>query len=207
LIRSDLFEAEYGSVRDCLDHILSNNAVDCELELTHLYDLAELLNLSATEVDPERDYGRIEIDVTAALQLIDLASENGETYSFDFELGYCVGRLFSSAQNLVTLEPDARKAKDYEQSYRERGRKGKSQDRKQARLDHLFACIENLVAQNPALSRLKPVEVAKLASQDAASENPNLWSQGRGQLEHYVTCFASDSNYRTRYRDLFPKTG
>lgn len=210
LVREDLFDERYGSFQNCLDHIRSNNAVDCEVELKHLYDMAEALNLSATGIDPARDYDRLEVDVTAALQLLHILDEHTEkdgAYSFDFELGYCVGRLFSSAQNLVTLEPDARKAKEYEQSYRERGKKGKSQDRKDARLDHLFACIERLVEQNPALSRLKPLDVAKLACQDAMSQNPELWTQGSGQLEQYLTCFASEPKYRKSYRNLFPETG
>lgn len=141
------------------------------------------------------------------LHTLDGLSEGQEKYSFEFELGYCVGRLFSSAQNLATLEPDAVRAEEYKESYRERGKKGKSQDRKGARLDHLFACITDLVAQNPALSRLKPIDVAKLAIHDAAIQNPGLWTQGRGQLEQYLTCYASEPKYRIRYRDLFPKTG
>lgn len=210
LIREDLFEKEYGNFKNCLSHIQSNNAVDCEIEIKHLYDMAEKLQLSATEIDPERDYDRLEVDITAALQMLhilDGLTEDDAEYSSDFELGYCVGRLFSSAQNLATLEPDAQRAGEYEQSYRERGKKGKSQDRKGARLDHLFACITELVAQNPALSRLKPIEVAKLAVQDAATQNPGLWTQGRGQLEQYLTCFASEPKYRIKYWDLFPETG
>lgn len=33
LIREGLFEMQYGSFQGCLDHIMSNNAVDCELEI------------------------------------------------------------------------------------------------------------------------------------------------------------------------------
>ncbi len=210
LIREDLFEEQYGSVSNCLDHIRSNNAVDCELELKHLRDMADKLQLSASKIDPNKDYGRLEVDIVAALQLLQFTEEFGENegeYSPDFEIGYCVGRLFSSAQNLATLEPDARKADEYEKSYKERGKKGKSRDRKGARLDHLFKCLEHLILQNPALSRMKPLDVAQLACQDAVSQNPNLWTQGRGQLEHYLTCFASEPKYRKAYRALFPETG
>ena len=209
LIREDLFEKQYGNFENCLNHIQSNNAVDCEIEIKHLYDIAEKLKLSATEIDPARDYDRLEVDITAALQMLHILDElnvDDAGYSSDFELGYCVGRLFSSAQNLTSLEPDARRAAEYEQSYRERGKKGKSQDRRGARLEHLFACIAELVAQNPALSRLKPIEVAKLAVQDAVAQNPGMWTQGRGQLEQYLTCFASEPKYRIKYRELFPET-
>jgi hypothetical protein len=187
LVREDLFEEEYGSVLNCVYHLLSNNAVDCEVELKHLKEMADKLQLSASKIDPKKVYSRLEVDLTAALQLLQFTEEFGEkdgSYSPDFEIGYCVGRLFSSAQNLVTLEPDALKAREYEKSYKERGKKGKSRDRKDARLDHLFKCLEDLVLQNPALSRMKPLEVAQLACQDAVSQNPNLWTQGRGQLEH-----------------------
>ena len=210
LIRCDFFEKQYGSVTNCIDHISSNNAVDCELELAHLGDLADALELSQTKIDPERDYGRLEVDIVAALQLLKIVDDlnGGEgTIPPDFEFGYCVGRLFSSIQNLATLEPDAVKASEYERSYKERGKKGKSRDRKDARQDHLFECIERLVEQNPALSRLKPLDVAKLACQDAISQNPDLWTQGSGQLEQYLTCFASEPKYRKVYHDLFPETG
>ena len=210
LIRESNFDRQYGTVRNCLDHILSNNAVDCELELKHLFDMADALDVSATEIDVSRDYSRLEVDVLAALQMVDILqkiSDNDSVCSFEFELGFCAGRLFSSAQNLVSLEPDARKADDYERSYRERGKKGKSKNRRAERLDHLFTCIESLVLRNPAFSRLKPIEAAKLASQDAVAQNPSLWSQGLGQLEQYLTCYASETKYQAKYRTLFPETG
>jgi len=210
LVREDLFEEQYGSFSNCLDHILSNNAVDCEIELKHLFDMADKLQISPSKFDPKRDYSRLEVDIVAALQLMQVLDKVNGTegvYSSEFEIGFCVGRLFSSAQNLATLEPDARKAREYEESYKERGKKGKSRDRKEARLDHLFKCLEHLISQNPALSRLKPLDVARLACQDAASQNPNLWTQGRGQLEHYLTCFASEPKYSKAYYELFPETG
>ncbi|MEX0970815.1 MAG: hypothetical protein WD046_10270 [Paracoccaceae bacterium] len=210
LIRADLFDDEYGNFSNCLDHIRSNNAADCELELTHLQDLADQFELSPTTFDRERVYGRLEIDIVAALQFIKIVDDLGGgegTYPPDFELGYCVGRLFSSIQNLATLEPDAVKAHEYEKSYKDRGKKGKSRDRKEARQDQLFECIERLVSQNPALSRFRPLDVAKLACKDAMLQNSDLWTQGSGQLEQYLTCFASEPKYRKAYRDLFPETG
>lgn len=190
LVREELFEPLYGSVQNCIDHLLSNNALDCELELKHLHDMAKKLDLQGAEVDQSRDYSRLEIDVTAALQHIDIFEDhfedNADAFSI-FELGYSVGRLFSSAQNLVSLEPDALMAREYEMSYKERGKMGKSKDRKSQRLDQLFRCMVQLVESNPALSRMKPLEVAKLAADDASQENPLLWSQGRGQIESYLS--------------------
>lgn len=210
LIREDEFEERYGTFQNCLDHVRSNNAVDCSVELKHLHDMGKKLKFSLTEIDPSRDYDRFEIDIFAALQLTELYNQSfadDPNNSDAFELGYCVGRLFSSAQNLATLEPDAQRAKEYEKSYRERGKKGKSKDRKGQRLSHLFGCLTSLVKDNPGFSRMRPIEVAKLAIQDAAFENPTLWSQGRGQLEHYLSCFASEEKFRKAYRALFPETG
>lgn len=210
LIRKDIFEEQYGTFQGCLNHVRSNNAVDSAIELEHLHDLGKKLNLSPTEIDPSRDYNRLEVDIVAALQLTQLLKENladDSASSQAFELGFCVGRLFSSAQNYATLEPDANRAKEYEKSYQERGRKGKSKDRKSRRLSQLFECLTGLMKENPGFSRLKPIEVAKLAIIDASNQNPNLWSQGRGQIEHYLSCFASDDNFREAYRTLFPETG
>ncbi|WP_298922652.1 hypothetical protein [uncultured Roseobacter sp.] len=210
LIRSDTFEDEYGSFQNCLDHMGSNNAVGVEIELKHLKDLAETLNLDPEKIDPARSYGRLETDIIAALQLWgvaqDLAGDDPET-DYVFRLGFSVGRLFSSAQNLATLEPDADRAMQYEKSYRERGKKGKSKDRRAKRLDHLFAHIQKLVNVNPDLSRMKPIEVAKLALSDAVEEDPDLWSQGQGQLEVYLSAFASEDKFRKLYRAMFPQTG
>lgn len=210
LVREDHFEALYGNVQNCIDQLLSNNALDCELELKHLYDIAEKLNLLGAEIDQDRDYTRLEVDVIAALQLMNIFDDHFENTAnaFNiFELGYSVGRLFSSAQNLVTLEPDANKAHEYEKSYKDRGKMGKSKDRKSQRLDQLFECMVQLVESNPVLARMKPIEVAKLAVDDAVKENPSLWSQGRGQVETYLTTYASEPKYKSRYRELFPKTG
>lgn len=209
LVRRDFFDEVYGSVLECFDHLLSNNAIDSELEIKHLYDLAETLKLS-TVVEKGRDYGRLETDLVAALQHLDLMDThfgNDEDCVHAFDLGYCVGRLFSSAQNWATLEPDARKASMYEQSYRERGKKGKSDTRKQQRLDQLFYLVSQLVKDNPAFSRLSPKEVAKLALLDAEKDNPQLWTQGKGQIDQYLVTFASDEKYRAAYRNMFPETG
>lgn len=210
LVRSDTFNDEFGDFQGCIDHISSNNAVGVDIELKHLRNMAESLDLDPSEIDPERSFNRLEIDIVAALQLWGLAEEiaaEDADKNFVFVLGFCVGRLFSSAQNLATLEPEAARAQQYESSYRERGLKGKSKDRKAKRLGHLFVRIESLVAANPDLSRMKPKEVAQLALLDACAEDPRLWSQGKGQLDAYLTTYASEEPYREVYRRLFPKTG
>ena len=210
LIRSDHFDDLFGTVSGCIDHVLSNNVPECALELKHLHDLADELGLSADAVDASRDVSRMEIDIIAALQLLevlDVSFVDDESRRAIFEIGFSVGRLFSSAQNYATLEPDAIKAQNYERSYAERGKKGKSKDRKRERLDHLFVHIIELTSTNAALSRLRPLDVAKLAFEDAAKEKPKLWSQGGGQLEQYLTVFASAPKYRQTYYSIFGKTG
>lgn len=209
LISRETFQAQFGAVSNLIDHVLSNNAVDCVLEMAHLRDMAEKLNLSPNKIDRDRKYDRLEIDVVAAMQVVSIFEEWSGTRAEDdggFELGYCVGRLFSSAQNLVTLEPDASKAGEYRQSYAERGKKGRSKDRRAQRLDHLFRHLVALVEANSAFSRLKPIEVGRLAMADAAQENPTLWSQGKGQLDQYLSHYASDPNYRSAFYGLFPQT-
>ncbi|MEO1407632.1 MAG: hypothetical protein AAFV54_14245, partial [Pseudomonadota bacterium] len=210
LIQSHLFEIEFGNFQGCISHIASNNAVGVEVELKHLWDMAKKLDLDPSKVDAERSYNRLEIDVFAALQLYRLAEsmiEGDERAECIFKLGFGVGRLFSSAKNIATLEPDARRADEYARSYRERGRKGRSKDRKTKRLEHLFGHIKALVEANPALSRMKPIEVARLAVSDAAKAEPALWSQGAGQLEAYLTTYASDDTFREAFWRLFPTTG
>lgn len=209
LIRGDLFEAQYGDFQQCVDQIMSNNAVDCELETQHLEDLGEKHGFVSGKFDLDREYDRVEIDLIAALQLISIFEE-----SFDyedqfsaFELGFCVGRLFSSIQATVTLEPDAMKANEYAESYKNRGKMGKSKARKDQRLDHLFDHLKQLVKANPAFSRLKPIEAAKIALADASKAEPKLWTQGKGQLEMYLSQYASLDQFKDEYRMLFPKTG
>lgn len=209
LIERDSFEQLYGSVERCVDRLMSNNAVDCKIEVKHLRDYATKLGLSTNFV-PDRPCSRMEVDVFAATQLLngfDRYFSHDAEKADAFELGYSVGRLFSSIQALATLEPDAIKAGEYEQSYRERGKKGKSKSRKVERLNQLFKHIVQLVDANPAFSRLKPLEVAKLALIDAANESPSLWTQGKGQVEEYLVTFASDKKYMKEYRRIFPKTG
>lgn len=211
LIREEQFEASYGTFQNCIDHIMSNNAVDSEVEVQHLRDLFHERALSTADFDKDRDYSRMDIDLVAAMQLLSYLEESfeadDEDTKFLFSLGFSVGRLFSSVQNLATLEEKAYKADEYEKSYRERGHKGKSSERRLRRAEDLLKRLEDLISKNPAMSRLPPVQVASLAIHDAAKDQPALWSQGKGQLESYLTLLASDARFRTRYNAIFFKTG
>ena len=98
LVREDLFEDQYGSFQNCLDHIRSNNAVDCELEIKHLNDMAEKLEVSPSEIDRSRSYSRLEVDIIAAVQLLEIMDQHlaDDTTKFhSFELGYRGGRGIS----------------------------------------------------------------------------------------------------------------
>ena len=151
----------------------------------------------------------LEMDLTAALQLSSVASEYVEKegdYWGIFELGFCVGRLFSSVQNMATLEGKAHKADHYKASYKERGRKSRSSERRKARVERLLLYLETLVAANNAMARLKPIRVAETAIQDAAQERPDLWKQGKGQLEGYLGERASNDEYRPRFDAMFFKS-
>ena len=46
LVREDEFEFAFGDFRGCIDHHLSNNAANSEIEIKHLLDLAESLGLN-----------------------------------------------------------------------------------------------------------------------------------------------------------------
>lgn len=211
LIREEHFKVSYGTFQNCIDHIMSNNAVDSEVEVQHLRDLFHERSLKTADWDETRDHSRMDVDLVAAMQLLGILEDNFEAdhedTSFLFSLGYSVGRLFSSVQNLATLEEKAYRADEYAKSYRERGHKGKSSERRMRRAEDLFNKIENLISENPAMSRLPPHQVASLALNDAAKVQPKLWSQGKGQLESYLTFFASDAKFRSRYNALFFKTG
>lgn len=211
LIREELFEVSFGNFRNCIDHIMSNNAVESEVEVQHLRDLFHERGLKTSEWDEKFDHSRMDVDLVAAMQLLEIFEEDFEAddegTKFLFSLGFSVGRLFSSVQNLATLEEKAYKAEEYAKSYRTRGKKGKSSERRMQRAEDLLAKIEDLILKNPAMSRLPPIQVASLALHDAARDQPKLWSQGKGQLESYLTFLASDAIFRNRYNALFFKTG
>jgi hypothetical protein len=211
LIREEFFEATYGNFQGCIDHIMSNNTVESEVEVQHLKDLFHERSLKISDWDEGHDHSRMDIDLIAAMQLLETYEENYEVTDDDtmfiFSLGYSVGRLFSSVQNLATLEEKALKADEYAKSYRARGEKGKSSDRRLQRAEDLLNRIEAMISGNPAMSRLPPVQVAILALQDAVKDQPRLWSQGKGQLESYLTFLASDARFRNRYKAIFFKTG
>lgn len=210
LVRPDTFADEYGTMENCIDHPLSNNAVECELEVTHLRDLHEARGLGESDLNEPQDVDRLGVDLIAAVQLLGLYEEcTGVRPELDiqFSLGFSVGSLFSSAQTTATLEGSALKARRYEESYRERGKQGRSADRKTQPAERLLARMGELNAANPAFHRIRPEVFANLAVEDCAAADPKLWSQGRGQTENYLTLLASDIRYRQRYNALFLKTG
>ncbi len=209
LIREKFFAERFGTFENLMNQLISNRMVDCEIEETHLRDYFKELELDKVDFETH-DFDRLEIDLVAANQLLDLkdAMTGGdEGLEYLFATGFSVGRLFSGIQNMVTLEHDARKSHEYEESYRERGRKGKSSERRQARIEHLLCSLEALVSSNPDMSSMPPKQVAQLAVEKAAEESPELWSQGKNQLDQYLTELASDPEYKHRYYSLFDQTG
>jgi|GEM_PF-3912051 len=209
LIREANFGDNFADFPECVGRLLSNNVVESELEETQLRDLFKLVDPDLQQFETG-EFDRLDMDLFAANQLLDIKDEIAEGNKgaqFMFSLGYSVGRIFSGIQNMATLEHDARKAFEYEESYRERGRKGKSPQRKTERIVHLLEKLESLISANSALSRMKPLQVGELAIQDAAKERPELWSQGQGQLENFLTELASDPAYRQRFNALFYETG
>lgn len=210
LIKSDTFSNMFSDYENMIDHLLSNNSIECEIELQHLRDFSDAVEDGQVEVDDDPCAGRLKIDIIAAKQIIELYEEfydasDADTHAI-FATGFSVGRLFSSIQNLASLEDKALSAAKYRAKYQERGKKGKSDLRKGQRLLHLLNHMERLQRENPAFGRLRPIALGEIALQDASKEDPKLWSQGRGQLEAYLTILASDTQYKSRFESLFFKT-
>ena len=97
------FNAMYGGVASCIDHLLSNNAIGPEVEIAHLRDFASESNLHSDSVDQSRHYNRAEIDAVACLQMLSVfenciegRSESEDLMKFIFDVGFTAGRTFSS---------------------------------------------------------------------------------------------------------------
>lgn len=206
LIEPGRFEDTFGDFQGCIDHLISHNTPEAILEVTHLRDLHKQLLPNGGAFPDNHNPDRLRIDLIAAVQLLELYQELfGEVPETDlpFAIGFSVGRLFSSAQNLATLEDKAIQADRYKKSYRERGRKGKSSDIKAERADAILSRMEQLQAENPAFGRLQPKVLGGLALEDCAKSNPSLWTQGMGQLDNYLTLLASDRRFKARFDRLF----
>jgi hypothetical protein len=125
--------------------------------------------------------------------LIDEANKSGNKGISDlaawiFDLGYSAGRIYSELKVKEYIEADALAGRAFEELKERRAREAgkKSSSKRSERIHMLLENMESLAAENPAVTRFGPSQLARLAFEDAAQTNPNLWSQGSGQIEEYV---------------------
>jgi hypothetical protein len=202
LIREDTFEDAFGSFQQCIDMVMSNRVVENEIEIRHLREFADNFGLS-TAVDGTRHYHRFDVDVIAALQLLDVLDkvlDEEPTTKFQFELGYSVGRLFGSIQNLATLEDKALMGEKYQNSYKEKGKRSGSDKRKSVRLESFLKEIERVHSANPDFSH-KEAFVMELAFEKIIPKG----TYGHGQFDEYCTTIRSEEHFKTRFDKLFRK--
>ncbi|MCK0104367.1 hypothetical protein [Pseudohalocynthiibacter sp. F2068] len=88
---------------------------------------------------------------------------------------------------------------------REKGAGKASAKKRLMRVEALLTCMENLVSANPVAIRFGPDALADLAIEDAAAENPSLWSQGKGQKDYYLSEMKTNSEFRNRYLAMFSR--
>ncbi len=118
---------------------------------------------------------------------------------------FLVGYLWREMTMLIEQEPLAIKYSETRKSAGQGGGEASS-TKKQMRLESLLSNLEELIAENPALNEISDIAVAELAVKRAKALSPDLWSQGQGQLENYLTEIASKQPYKKRYDAIFHKT-
>lgn len=117
---------------------------------------------------------------------------------------FLIARLISEYFMRIEVEPLAQKGFNFEGAQEKRttlsGQSSKSN--KQARIEAMLGCMEELLNQNPALARQSIKSVAALAVQDAAMIAPQLWRQGKGSCENYLREAQVDLRYKERFDRL-----
>lgn len=153
--------------------------------------------------------------LTARDQLLEDAlktygEEGREFAEYVFDLGYNTGRVFSEYMVKRSIEPHALVGKSFEAMKEKRSQASgaKSAGNRLERISSLVSCMETLASESPSITRVGPSALAKLAYEDAAKENPTLWSQGKGQVEEYlgeVRRGEVGAELRGRYNKIFPE--
>lgn len=82
----------------------------------------------------------------------------------------------------------------------------RSSQKRERRIFHLLDHMQRLRDENPAFARLQIRAIAELAIEDAAKENPSLWSQGKGRVAEYLDEMQADHRYRDKYMALIRKS-
>lgn len=204
-IDPNAFERLYGDFPSCIDHVLSNNAIGPEVEYSHLRKWAVGEGLSADVFDAERQHTRVDVETIAALQMLELRDEilkeeadDSELINYIFDVGLTAGRVFSTLQNTVTLEPRASDALKTRKKNEEKGRQSGSSERRQQRLTKFIEAVEEVYSKNEALRGYEDM-VLKVAFDVAVP----VGTYGRGQFENYCTAIRSEEPYKSRFDRMF----
>jgi len=122
----------------------------------------------------------------------DIREKFGDTHALfidrAFDLGFAAGRIFSEYGYKKTIEPDALLGHEFSQTKVKRAQAAgqASASKRLDRIESLLSHLEKLISANPAMVRIPIEALAKLACDDARTENPTLWSQGAGQVVEYI---------------------
>lgn len=100
----------------------------------------------------------------------------------DFSAGY----LLRDLECLVHgVEAEAIKAIEMRRKAGQRGREASEKARKR-RIESLLKGMEEISGRNPDIAALGPTSLAALGLGQAIDTDPDLWRQGRGQVEEYL---------------------
>lgn len=101
---------------------------------------------------------------------------------YDFSAGY----LLRDLECLVHgVEAEAIKAVEMRRKAGQRGREASEKARRR-RIESLLTGMEEIAGRNPDIAALGPTSLAALGLGQAIDADPNLWRQGRGQVEEYL---------------------
>ncbi|MEB3418945.1 hypothetical protein ACFSDD_13240 [Salipiger marinus] len=191
------FNAEYHDVPRLTCICASCAAAVGQPTLSMQMLLSQLSRLLA-----ERDYAIEEADQS-------FGDEAAEFTSQVFDFGFAAGRIYSEMSVKQSIEADALEGLKSLETKKKRSKAAgdrSAQDR-QARRTQILEGMENLVALNPALVRIKSLDVAKIAADDAAKDSPKLWRQGKGQIEEYlgeIRRGEAGEDLKLRLKAIFP---
>lgn len=126
-----------------------------------------------------------------------------------FDFGYFLGRSYSEYSVKRFIEPHALVGRDFEALKEKRSKAAgmTSVIKRRGRIHSLLTHMEALVEGSPALRRLDPLVLARMAYEDAAAQDPRLWAQGAGQIEEYLGLLRRGEGgpeLQSRYLKLFP---
>ena len=208
LIKKSEFEQEYGNFQGCLDHMMGNNAVGADIEYAHIRDSQIQMDLDPQNIDKKRNYSRIEVDLIAVLQMLEIRDEylkeepdDTQFINFIFDIGFTAGRVFSAVQNIATLEPDARVGATARSQNIKRGKKSGSDIRKQKRLLEFMNAVETVFKENEHLHAHEEM-LLKVAFDLVIPKG----TYGHGRFEEYCTTLRSEEPFKARFNILFRKS-